>query len=309
MREGDDFAIVDAFHGFGGDHGVDDGFFGGLNGGEEDGVEGVVGKHGELVSVVGLRAGWADGAGVGGGEGEEDVAGAIAGVAAVAAEAEGDFFGDALELGGDKRSVGGDDDVDGADVFFEDGVLGDFAADVDAGNAQLIAGSVVALDEDTDGIASGFGVEHAGGGADAAFEFVADHSGSAADVAFFDGAGVGGVEGVPGVFGVDVESVDVVEVAVPGFGDDGEGPPVAFHVRRAVFYLPGDDGVADDAHAVGVGDHYGAVEEAGVFDPGGSGHFAVAVEGEPGGEDGVVAGLAARMDGGDSGADGAFADY
>ena len=69
-------------------------------------------------------------------------------------------------------------------------MLGDFAADVDAGNAQLIAGSVVALDEDADGIASGFSVEDAGGGADAAFEFVADHSCSAAYVAFFDWAGV-----------------------------------------------------------------------------------------------------------------------
>ena len=114
----------------------------------------------------------------------------------------------------------------------QDGVLGNFSADVNAGDAELIAASVVALHEDADGVASGFGVEHAGGGADAAFEFVADHACAAADVAFFDGAGVGGVEGVPGVFGMDVESVDVVELAVPGFGDDGQRPPVAFHVGR-----------------------------------------------------------------------------
>jgi len=86
----------------------------------------------------------------------------------------------------------------------------------------------------------------------------------------------------------------VVEPAVPGFGDDGEGPPVAFHVGRALVNLPGDDGVADDAHAVGVGNHDGAVEEAEsstqvvpVISP-------YAVEGEPGGEDGVVASLAAE---------------
>ena len=233
----------------------------------------------------------ADGAGIGGGEGEEDVSGAVAGVAAVAAEAERDLFRDALELRGDERGVGGDDDNDGAGVFTVaiGGMLGDFFADGNAGDAELVAASVVALDEDADGIASSFSVEDTGGGADAAFEFVADHAGAAADVAFFDGAGVGDVEGVAGVFGVDVESVDVIEPAVPGFGDDGEGPPVAFHVGRAVFYFPGDDGVADDADAVGVGDHDGAVEEAGVVDPGGAGHFTVAVEGEPGGEDGVVA--------------------
>ena len=69
MRERDDFVIVDAFHGFGGDHGVDDGFFGGLDGREENGIERIVGKHGERVNVVRLIAFWTDGAGVGGGEG------------------------------------------------------------------------------------------------------------------------------------------------------------------------------------------------------------------------------------------------
>jgi hypothetical protein len=120
---------------------------------------------------------------------------------------------------------------------------------------------------------------------------------------------VSGVEGVPRVFGVDVESVDVVEIAVPGFGDDRERPPVAFHVRRAGLDLPGDDGIANDADAVGVGDHDGSVEESGVVNPGGAGHLAVAVEGEPGGEDGVVGSFSARMDGSDAGADRAFADH
>jgi len=46
VRQGDHFVIVDAFHGFGGDHGVDYGFFGGLDGGEEEGIERIVGEHG-----------------------------------------------------------------------------------------------------------------------------------------------------------------------------------------------------------------------------------------------------------------------
>src|SRR5258708_2162381 len=83
------------------------------------------------------------------------VAGAVAGVAAVAAEAERNFFGDAPELCGDERSVGGDDDDDRSDIFFEHSVLGDFAAYVDAGDAELIARSVVALHEDADTVASG----------------------------------------------------------------------------------------------------------------------------------------------------------
>src|SRR5258708_27819023 len=100
------------------------------------------------------------------------------------------------------------------------GVLGNFFADGDAGDAELITASVVALDEDADGVASEFGVEDAGRRPDAAFEFVADHAGAATDVAFFDDAGVSYVEGGAGVLGLDVESVDVVEPAVPGFGDN-----------------------------------------------------------------------------------------
>lgn len=46
MGKGDDFVVVDAFHGFGGDHGVDYGFFGGLDRRKENGVERVVGEHG-----------------------------------------------------------------------------------------------------------------------------------------------------------------------------------------------------------------------------------------------------------------------
>src|ERR1700722_3012298 len=103
-------------------------------------------------------------AGVGGGEGEEDVPGAVAGVAAVAAEAERDAASDAFELRRDERGIGGDDDDDGAGVviFSVGGMIGNFFADGNAGDAELIAASVIALDEDADGIASGFGVEHAG---------------------------------------------------------------------------------------------------------------------------------------------------
>src|SRR5260370_21687541 len=98
-------------------------------------------------------------------------------------------------------------------------MFGNFAADVDSGDAELRAGSVVALHEDADGVASDFGAEHAGRRANAPLKFIADHSGAATYVALLDCAGVSGVERMEGVFGMDVKSVDVVEPAVPGFGD------------------------------------------------------------------------------------------
>jgi hypothetical protein len=60
---------------------------------------------------------------------------------------------------------------------------------------------------------------------------------------------------------------------------------------------------------VGVGDHDGTVEKAGVVDPGSACHFAIAVESEPGGEDGVVAGFSARMNGRDASTNWSLADF
>src|SRR5260370_426908 len=101
---------------------------------------------------------------------------------------------------------------------------------------------------------------------------------AAANAAFFDRTGFRGVDGVEGVLGLDVEAVDVVEPAVPGFGNDGKRPPVAGGIRLAMRDAPLDDRVAHHANAVRVGDHHRSFEEAGFFDPGGAGHFAVAVE-------------------------------
>ena len=84
---------VDAGHGFRSYERIDDGFLGGLNCGEEDGIQFVVGQQGNLMDAGGLAR-----AGIGGGEGDEDVSGAIAGKAAVAAEAEGGAAGQAFEL-------------------------------------------------------------------------------------------------------------------------------------------------------------------------------------------------------------------
>jgi hypothetical protein len=106
-----------------------------------------------------------------------------------------------------------------------------------------------------------------------------------------------------------VKSVDVIEVAIPGFGNHGQRPPVAFRIGLAALNFPGYYGIADHTYAVRVCDHDGAVEKAGILEPSGSGHLAVAVEREPAAKDGIVPILPARKNGGDTSADGAFADY
>jgi hypothetical protein len=137
----------------------------------------------------------------------------------------------------------------------------------------------------------------------------ADHSGAAADIAFFDWPGFRGVDGVERVLGLYVEAIDVVEPAVPRFGDYRERPPVSSGIGLTVGDTPLNDGVAHHSDAVRIGDHHWTFEEAGLFHPRCASHLAVAVEGPPAGKNRIAHGIfAAWEDCGDTGADWAFAD-
>src|SRR6267378_433255 len=153
---------------------------------------------------------------------------------------------------------------------------------------KIFARAVVALHKDADRVGADFRFDLSRRRTDAAFEFVADHSGATADVAFFDSAAACGIDRVEGVFRFDVEAVDIVEPAIPSFGDDGERPPVARGIGLAVGDAPLNDGIAHDADAVRVGDHHGTFQKTGLFHPRGAGHFAIAVERPPTGENGIV---------------------
>src|SRR5437773_7098586 len=95
------------------------------------------------------------------------------------------------------------------------------------------------------------------------------------------------VESMKRVLGLYMEAVDVIQPSIPGLCDDGQRPPVAFHIGMAVLYLPRDHSVTDDADAMRIRDHYGPVEKAGIFQPGCAGHLPVAVFREPSSEDAV----------------------
>src|ERR1700761_3676640 len=66
--------------------------------------------------------------------------------------------------------------------------------------------------------------------------------------------------------------------------------------------FPSNDCIANNADAMSIRDHHRPVEKSGIFDPSCSGHFAIAVEAEPSGEDGVVGIFSPRQNGGYAGA-------
>ena len=87
---------------------------------------------------------------------------------------------------------------------------------------------------------------------------MAHHAGAAADVAFSDRTSRRAVERSDGAFCGNVKPVDVVETAVGRLGDHRRAPGL----KSGPFCLPPQDGVADNADAVGIGDADGAFEEA-----------------------------------------------
>ncbi len=118
-----------------------------------------------------------------------------------------------------------------------------------------------------------------------------------------------GIDGAKRVLWFDVKSVDVIEPAVPCFRDDRQRPPVTRRIRLPMIDAPLNNGVAHNADAVRVGDHHGPFKKSGLFDPSRSGHFAVAVQRPPTGENGIVHGIfSARQHGGHPRSNGALPD-
>ena len=133
--------------------------------------------------------------------------------------------------------------------------------------AQQIAPAVVGLDQHADRPAAALRRQDARGGADAALELVADHPGAAADAALGDRAARGRVERGEDVLRPDVQAVDVVQPAVVGLGDDRQAPGRLVG-RVAARDVVGDQRVADDADAVGVGDRDRRRQQPRLLDPG-----------------------------------------
>src|SRR5215813_8175005 len=94
----------------------------------------------------------------------------------------------------------------------------------------------------------------------------------------------------------DMKSVYVVQLPIPGFRHNRQGPPVSRFIRGAMFYSPGNRCIPYDTNAVRVRDEHRSLEESGFVNPGGSCHLPVAVEGEPAGEYVIHGILSARKD-------------
>ena len=92
---------------------------------------------------------------------------------------------------------------------------------------------------------------------------------------------MGGIQGVKDVLRLNVKSIDIVQVAVPGFGHHGQGPPVALLVRGRVLYPPSNHGIARHANAVRIGDDYWTFKKSQVVQGCGASHLAIAVQREP----------------------------
>src|SRR4051794_32093346 len=89
-----------------------------------------------------------------------------------------------------------------------------------------------------------------------------------------------GIQSMKNVVRLKVKAIDVIEPAVPSFGDHRQTPPVPGGVRRAVFDSPGNDSVTRDTDAMRVRDHDWSFQKAAFVYPRCAGHLAVAIQAE-----------------------------
>src|SRR5690348_12471065 len=205
MRQGDDGTVIDALHCLRGNHGIDDGFLGGLHSCEKDRVDLVIRQHGELTKSF-ARCGTR----VGGGKRDKNVPGTVPRVTAVASQSQRDSSSYPFQLCRDERRIGSDHDDDGSDVVTPHSLSRYFLSHGNARYTQLATTTIVALHQHANGVATVFGVQVPGRRARAAFELITDHAGAATDISFLDRPALGRVKCVERVFRLYVEAIDVV---------------------------------------------------------------------------------------------------
>src|ERR1700751_3124838 len=192
-----------------------------------------------------------------------------------------------------QRSICGHHNDDRANVRAM-GIKRNLVAHRDASDAKEMAGAKITLDEYANRVATKGIRELARRGACSALEFEADHSRTAAHVALCNGSRMCVLHSGVCVFRLYVETIDVVQVTIPSLRHNRKRPPVFEWNRGSVFQLPVDHRVPYHSYAVRVGDHHRAVEKAGLVDPNGASHLAIAILSEPPCEYRIHPGFSAR---------------
>ena len=85
-----------------------------------------------------------------------------------------------------------------------------------------------------------------------------------------------------------METIDIVEPAVPGLGHHRQAPPITGLIGRTVLDAPGNRGIARHADTVRIRNHHRALQESALCHPMRASHFAVAIQAEEIGVDRIV---------------------
>src|SRR5207237_3866111 len=81
-------------------------------------------------------------------------------------------------------------------------------------------------------------------GPSSALELITNHTGPSAHAPLVDRAAMRGIERIENVLGLHMETVHVVEPAIPGLRHNGEAPVKTARIRTALFHSPVHDRVA-----------------------------------------------------------------
>ena len=248
---------------------------------------------------------------VGGGEGDDDLARAVRGERARAADAERGALAEAHQLRRQERRVGGDDRDDRAGVALAPrrrvGRL-QHLADRRAVDAQRAHHAEVRLHQDPDGVVGPLDADPARAGADAGLEVAGDEAGPGADRALGHLAGRRLLDGAVDVLGADVAADGVVQPGVVALADQRDHHVVLAADLGPLLGHPLDRGVRDLADRHGVGEQDRRLQEAPLLDLRDPRDLAGAVQDEAAGDHPALEDVGVGDDGGDAGAHGALAD-
>ena len=132
------------------------------------------------------------------------------------------------------------------------------------------------LHENAKRIAPAVNLQEPRGRAVSGLEIIGQHSRAATRAPQRNGAAPGAVECGDRVFGRHVKAVNVVEVAVIGFGGNGKAPVLAGTYTAA--HKPADGRIPRHAARMGVGDGNGRLQLARFLYPDDARHLAIAVQ-------------------------------
>ena len=146
-----------------------------------------------------------------------------------------------------------------------------------AGDLKVFTSPIIGLHQHPQGVTPG---QQARGRPNTSLETMANHAGATSYIPLFHPSCMSLIQSCKDMLSTNMVTVNVIEATIPGFGHHRKRSPSLTGILRMIAPLasPLNGGLIDRSHAVRVGQQHGLLQKSRLVDPGGPGHFAIAIE-------------------------------